>query len=174
MPLRLVLLALLSACGPAASPEAPASEVSGPVATAPAAAGADPAADPMAEREKDCPYEAKDKATLPPVDPAVPPPALSAGPVARIVFLDQKDACPCTRNRIDAGWKALEAALGPTPAVPVERLYVDADKAKADAYVAMHPLTRLPGVFLLDADGKPVRVWSETITPAEVKAALGG
>ncbi len=162
--MRLLLCLLLAACAPSVSPEPP----------APAPAPAPEAEVERPTSEKDCPYEAKDKATLPPVDPSAPLPALASGPVARIVFLDQKDACPCTRNRIDAGWKALELALGPTPAVPVERLYVDADKARADAYIAMYPLTRLPGVFLLDGEGRPVKVLSETIAPTEVRTALGG
>jgi hypothetical protein len=166
--MRLVLLFIFAACQPAA---APLSQDAASLTAAPA----DPVAKaPSVDREKDCPFEAKDKATLPPVDPSVPAPALATGPVARIVFLDQKDACPCSRNRIDAGWKALESALGPTPAVPVERLFVDADKARADTYVAMYPLKRLPGVFMLNGEGQPVQVLSETIAPADVKAALGG
>jgi hypothetical protein len=47
--------------------------------------------------------------------------------VTRIVFVGKEHPCDCTRKALDAGWAALQKALGTPSKVPVEKLQVDTD-----------------------------------------------
>ncbi len=73
--------------------------------------------------------------------------------VSRIVFVGQKDACECTRKRIDTTWEALQAVLATGPAVPVERVQLDVHEKKTARYHAMRALIVAPGIYFLDNDG---------------------
>ncbi len=74
--------------------------------------------------------------------------------VARIVFVDQKQACDCTRKRIDGSWAALQAALGAHKDIPVERIHMDTDQSRVEPYEEMRAIMVLPAIYLLDVSGK--------------------
>ncbi|MCP4676069.1 MAG: cytochrome c biogenesis protein CcdA [Deltaproteobacteria bacterium] len=74
--------------------------------------------------------------------------------VSKIVFIGQKQACECTRNRIDETWKALESALEGGPALPVERLHLDVDEEKTEKYHEMRALMVAPGIYFFNESGK--------------------
>ncbi len=74
--------------------------------------------------------------------------------VSKIVFIGQKQACECTRNRIDETWRALESAFEGGAAVPVERLQLDVDEEKTEKYHGMRALLVAPGVYFFDEKGK--------------------
>lgn len=69
--------------------------------------------------------------------------------VARIVFLGQKEACECTRKRIDSTWESLNAALKGGPKIPVERIQVDVEEKKTARYIGMRALMVMPGIYFL-------------------------
>lgn len=92
--------------------------------------------------------------------------------VASIVFVGQKDACQCTRDRIDASWAALEAALGRQPAVQVERIQEDVDTARADEFAGLKPVIVVPGIYFLDEKGKLVELLQGEVTADQVAAVL--
>lgn len=92
--------------------------------------------------------------------------------VASIVFVGQKDACQCTRDRIDASWAALETALGRQPAVPVERIQEDVDTARAEEYAKLKPVIVVPGIYFLDEKGGLVELLQGEVKAEQVSAVL--
>ena len=95
-----------------------------------------------------------------------------AARVASIIFVGQKDACQCTRDRIDASWDALETALGGQPAVQVERIQEDVDTARADEYAKLKPVVVVPGIYFLDEKGKLVELLQGEVNADQVAAVL--
>ena len=92
-------------------------------------------------------------------------PANSGANVARIVFVGQKDACQCTRDRIDASWAALETVLGRKPAVSVERI-------QADEYAKLKTIIVVPGIYFLDNKGGLVELLQGEVNAEQVTAVL--
>ena len=76
----------------------------------------------------------------PSAEPATPPAAPGAeadngehsSPVAQIVFVGQKEACPCTRKRVDDTWKMLQGVLADGPKIPVKKIQLDVDEKRYD------------------------------------------
>ena len=99
--------------------------------------------------------------------------AQTTGAVARIVFVGQHEACDCTKNRIATTWKALETALADRKDLPVERLELDVDAAKVDPYEQLQALMTAPGLYLLDDNGKLVKMLQGELTVAQISRALG-
>ncbi len=71
--------------------------------------------------------------------------------VARIVFVGQKQACDCTRERIETTWTALNAVLKMKPGLPVERIQRDVDIEKTEKMAELKPLMVAPGIYFIDA-----------------------
>jgi hypothetical protein len=78
--------------------------------------------------------------------------------VAQIGFLDQKDCCECTRNRIDKSWVALQAALGTGDKLPVDRILVDTQGEQAENFRRLRAYQVLPAIYFLDAKGNLVEM----------------
>jgi len=97
---------------------------------------------------------------------------IPAAKVASIVFVGLKDACQCTRDRIDASWAALEAALSGRPAVPVERIQEDVDTARADEYAKLKPVIVVPGIYFLDEKGGLVELLQGEVKAEQITAVL--
>ena len=68
----------------------------------------------------------------------------------RVVFIDQEEACGCTRERIDATWEALDTALVDRPEITVERVFGDTQESEAAPYIAMKALVVAPGIYFFD------------------------
>lgn len=93
--------------------------------------------------------------------PAGTPPAVKSGAavastapaLAKIVFVDQEECCNCTRDRIDATWKAIMDAVGEPPVVPVERIHSDTQPELAAEYTTFKPIMVMPAVYFVGADG---------------------
>ena len=109
----------------------------------------------------------------PPVQPEV---AAAATPAAtrpaKVVFIDQETACDCTRKRIDGTWTALQAALGQPAALSVERIHLDTQVAKAEAYTLLKPLMVVPGVYFVDEREGVLELLQGEVTQAQVAAVL--
>lgn len=102
----------------------------------------------------------------------VAPTKAGTKPVARIVFVGQKQACECTRKRIDDTWLALQRALDGNRKLPVERLQRDVDEEKADRYDEMRSLMVAPGLYLLDEDGKLIDMLQGELSSDQLSQAL--
>ena len=93
-----------------------------------------------------------------------------AGPVTRIVFIGQQEACDCTIRRIADVTAALSAAMG-TRQMEIENLYVDReqDRDAVEMHREMRAFMVAPALFFFDADGRLA-----DMTQGEVNAeALG-
>jgi hypothetical protein len=92
--------------------------------------------------------------------------------VARIVFLGQKEACDCTRTRIDTSWQALQSANNTSPQVPVERLQIDVDQKAAEQYTKMKSPMVMPGIYFLDDKGGLVEFLQGEISADQITKLL--
>ena len=92
--------------------------------------------------------------------------------VTRVVFIGKKEACDCTRQAIDAGWKALAAGLGGEHAMPIEKLEADTDADKVATYRLMKPHLALPALYFLDVNDGLVDMLQGEITEAQVRAIV--
>jgi hypothetical protein len=105
--------------------------------------------------------------------PAEAAPATPKAPeVKRIVFVDKEEACACTRERADLTWAALQAALGADSKLPVERVYLDTQHDKAAPYLAMAEVMVVPGVYLLDGEGKLIEMLQGELTKDQLLLKL--
>ncbi len=96
-----------------------------------------------------------------------------ASAVARIVFIDQAQACDCTMNRINGSWAALQAALGQSSSIAVERVHRDTQEEQAEEYRMLRPMVTVPGIYLLDQNGAILDLLQGEVTEAQVRTALG-
>lgn len=71
--------------------------------------------------------------------------------VTRVVFVGKEHACDCTRKTVDAGWAALQKALGTPAKLPTERLLVDTQGPKVEPYRNQKPIMALPAIYFLDS-----------------------
>ena len=94
--------------------------------------------------------------------------------VARIVFVDQEQACDCTAARIEGSWTALQAALGQGSEVPVERIHRDTQEQEADQYRLLRPMVTVPGIYLLDEGGAVMELLQGEVTEEQLRQALQG
>lgn len=92
--------------------------------------------------------------------------------VAKIVFVGKKEACDCTRTRVDEAWKVLQSVLGKPSKVPVERLRVDTDEEKVAPYRNMRPMAVLPAIYFLDKNGKLNEMLQGEVTAEQIKNLL--
>ena len=94
--------------------------------------------------------------------------------VAQIVFVGKKNACPCTKKSIDAGKKALQAALGSKSRYRLQELNfdVDADREKIDALREKRAMVALPAIYFLDPAGEVKELLQGEVTEAKIRAVL--
>jgi hypothetical protein len=102
----------------------------------------------------------------------VPARAIAAGRVAEIVFVGQKEACNCTRDRIDKMWGRLESVLVSGPKVKVERIDLDVDEKRYNELDDKRSLVVPPGIYLLDARGKVVELLQGEVEEYQIAGAL--
>ena len=94
------------------------------------------------------------------------------GKVTRIVFLDKKKACACTRKRIDASWKALNDVLGFPPDIDIERIHMDQSPNEAAAYKAKRPVMVPPAIYFFGKGNRLLEVLQGEVTVAQVRGVL--
>ncbi len=92
--------------------------------------------------------------------------------VANIVFIGQKQACRCTRNRIKASWNALQAANAYSPQVPVERIDWDVQEKAVEKYMNMKAMMVVPGIYFLDAKGALIEMLQGEVTEDKIAELL--
>ena len=92
--------------------------------------------------------------------------------IAKVVFVGKQNACDCTRKRVDAGWAALQKALGTPAKVPVERLQIDVDGAKVEPYRKQKAMMALPAIYFVDGEAKVLELIQGEVTDKQITAAL--
>jgi hypothetical protein len=102
--------------------------------------------------------------------PATTNPA--ATKVAKIVFVGKEHPCDCTRKALDAGWAALQKALGTPARVAVERLQVDTQNGKVEPYRQQKPIMALPAIYFLDSKGTVVELLQGEVTTDQIAGVL--
>ena len=92
--------------------------------------------------------------------------------VRSVVFFGQKEACPCTRKRIDDSWEVVSSVLGQGEGVEVKRLQLDVDGEEYDRFDDLRPVMVPPGIYFLDAEGKLVEMLQGEVDEVQVVGAL--
>lgn len=92
--------------------------------------------------------------------------------VVKIVFVDQENACECTKKRIETTWAALLSALGPSSGIAVERIHLDMDPERAGQYTQLEALMVPPGLYLLDNQERITKLLQGEVKSEQIKAAL--
>jgi hypothetical protein len=100
------------------------------------------------------------------------PGAPAAAGIAKIVFVDQAEACDCTTKRIAASWAALSSVVGDPPSIAVERIHLDTEPEKADVYEDLRPLVVPPGIYFLDDKEAVVELLQGEVTAEQIAAVL--
>lgn len=102
------------------------------------------------------------------------PPAAVGAPVSKIVFVGQKEACDCTKARIEATSKVLDEALAGRGDIAVERLQLDIDEAKVEELGKLRPLMVAPGIYFFDDKGGLVEMLQGEVAPEDLETVLKG
>jgi len=92
--------------------------------------------------------------------------------VAKIVFVGKQNACDCTRTRVEAGWAALQKALGTPAKLPVERMQIDTDEARVEPYRQQKAMMALPAIYFVDDKAMVLELLQGEVTDAEITAVL--
>jgi hypothetical protein len=92
--------------------------------------------------------------------------------VAKIIFVGKERPCDCTRKALDAGWSALQKALGTPAKLAVERLQVDTEAAKVEPYRQQKPIMALPAIYFLDGKGTVVELLQGEVTTDQIAVVL--
>lgn len=94
--------------------------------------------------------------------------------IARVVFIDQAQACECTQDRINGSWAALQAALGSSSGVAVERIHRDTQEEQAEEFRLLRPMVTVPGIYLLDENGAIIDLLQGEVTEEQIRTAFRG
>jgi len=96
----------------------------------------------------------------------------AARKVTKIVFVGKENACNCTRKTVDAGWAALQKALGTPAKLPVERLQIDTQGDKVAPYRQQKPMMVLPAIYFVDDNNVVLELLQGRVTEAQVTDTL--
>lgn len=108
-----------------------------------------------------------------PSKPAVEaPPPSRAAKLSKIVFVGKEHACDCTRKAVDAGWAALEKAVGTPAKVPIEKLYADTEAARVEPYRSQKAILALPAIYFVDGQGAVLDLLQGEVSESQVQPVL--
>ena len=97
----------------------------------------------------------------------------NASKVTKIVFVGKQNACDCTRKTVDAGWAALQKALGTPAKLPVEKLQIDTEGAKVEPYRKQKAIMALPAIYFLDGKDVVLDLLQGEVTAEQIVGVLG-
>jgi hypothetical protein len=100
--------------------------------------------------------------------------APTAPKATKVVFVGKEHPCDCTRKAIDAGWTALQKALGTPAKLPVERLQVDTEGARVEPYRSQKPIMALPAIYFVDSKDAVLDLLQGEVTAEQVASVLNG
>lgn len=91
---------------------------------------------------------------------------------ARIIFVGKEHACDCTRKSVDAGWAALQKALGTPAKLPVERLQIDTQGDQVGPYRQQKPMMALPAIYFVDGNNVVLGLLQGEVTAEQISEAI--
>lgn len=108
---------------------------------------------------------------------AVPKPAKAiqstpTSSIAKIVFVGQKQACNCTRDRIDRTWKTLQESLGGRKDIAIESIELDVDEDRYDEMDRLQSMIVPPGLYFFDSNDKFVKMLQGELEAGQIAEAL--
>jgi hypothetical protein len=80
--------------------------------------------------------------------------------------------CDCTRKTVDAGWAALQQALGTPPKLPVERLQIDTEADRVTVYRNQKPIMALPAIYFVDGNSVVLELLQGEVSTDAITAVL--
>ena len=108
-----------------------------------------------------------------PIAPAAETPGVATSSnVAKIVFVGQKEACPCTRKRVDQTWKTLQSVLANGPKIPVEKIQLDVDEKRYDELDDMESLVVAPGIYFFDVDDRILKLLQGESSAEQIESVI--
>ena len=105
-----------------------------------------------------------------PAAPAAKP--APAQKLTKIVFVDKEHACDCTRKAVDAGWAALQKALGSTNKLPIERMHVDTEAARVAPYRSQKAIMAMPAIYFVGAQDAVLDLLQGEVTEAQIQPII--
>ena len=99
--------------------------------------------------------------------------ATASPKVAKIVFVGKKNACDCTRKRVDDSFAAMQKALQGRSDIAVERIQVDVDEEAAAQYQKLRPIMVLPAIYLLENTLALGDLLQGEVAPEQLRKAIG-
>jgi len=106
-------------------------------------------------------------------EPTTPAAKAPAGPVSRIVFIGQEQACDCTTTRIADVTTALTAALGDRK-LDITTLYADhdSDREAVEMHREMRAFVVAPALFFFDAEGRLLEMTQGEVSQVDLEEIL--
>ena len=93
----------------------------------------------------------------------------TAAKIAKIIFLDQKECCDCTRERQAKTWDALQSAIkGMNPIPVVEIVHRDTQPDDAGMFLDLEPIMVSPGLYFFGGDGLLKDTLQGELTEAQI------
>lgn len=93
----------------------------------------------------------------------------TAAKISKVVFLDQKECCDCTRERQAKTWGALQSVIKemkPTPVVEV--VHRDTQPEDAAMFLDLEPVMVSPGLYFFGGDGVLTDTLQGELTAAQI------
>jgi hypothetical protein len=98
--------------------------------------------------------------------------AKQASKIAKIVFVGQKQACQCTRTRIDTTWAVLQSTLKDKSDVTVENIQLDVEEEQADRLDMLQSLIVPPGLYFFDENDNLVEMLQGEVKQEQIQSLL--
>lgn len=92
--------------------------------------------------------------------------------IEKIVFVGQKQACNCTRERIDKSWKVLQEVMKDKKDVKIERVQLDVDETRYEDLNKLRPLLTAPGMYFFDENGQLVEMLQGELEEYQILSIL--
>ncbi len=92
--------------------------------------------------------------------------------VGKIVFVGKKNACDCTKRRVNESWDALQFALKKHASVKVERIAMDVDRAKVKELRGKRRFMTLPAIYFFNPQDELVAMLEGELQPDQIAEAL--
>lgn len=121
-------------------------------------------------RETPPPAQPRDPAVSTSKDPQSP--TQKTSDVVKIVFVGQKNACECTRTRIDTSWKTLQGVLGKRDDIAIEQIQLDVDEEQAEKMDNIRSLMVTPGIYFFDANEHLLEMLQGEVTAEQISKVL--
>ena len=92
--------------------------------------------------------------------------------VVRIVFVGQKQACDCTRKRIETTWNIVRGVLKENPGISIKRIQRDVDVEETKKVAKLKAMMVAPGIYFIDKQDGLVELLQGEVTKKQVEKVI--